>query len=574
MTDLHRRMPASLSSGMALPLSGQALKAASVLLALAIASSCSARPVDSFKWVDRRGQELRFVEASPRHEGSEGLFSAGQASKRFVLSSTARLEAGSTIVFELRRGTEAQTAEPRATLSASARADGGSPFAIAAFPLSPGLSRLALALDLGEDLSSVTISAEGDAPSFELLSIALEKPFKGIERDGPELRVSSGFTLAQGQGYSEFSIAHPFAGTNGSLAGGERRGILLRYAPSSVDAALKLSVRRPGGAIASYALRPHPAGTSTVLDGSVVAEDAELITLRAPLGISLGAFFAEDLGQNDYALADLGRVLLSGPGDGDYSVYRWDMIPSVLVFDFKDYATQDKYLKRLAFFVEKIGYRGILLRDGDIAPLHGWNAHDYRAEDLASFFQAAKEKNFPLGAEEKTLESALMGSGVIAQSGSGIVAGHGAIISITRETSDALRWTFAVHESTHAIFFADPEYRKFAQSVWASVEPGERWFWKVYFGWKTYDVASDYLMGNEFQAYLLQQPVSMAEEYFTRSKPAELLEKHPELKAQVEEYMARYGPSFTKRAKQLEDWLFAKYGVKAGRTVFLTSSKK
>jgi hypothetical protein len=77
-------------------------------------------------------------------------------------------------------------------------------------------------------------------------------------------------------------------------------------------------------------------------------------------------------------------------------------------------------------------------------------------------------------------------------------------------------------------------------------------------------------MGNEFQAYLLQQPVQMAEEYFSKRKSEELLEKHPELKERVDEYMAKYGKSFAQRAKQLESRLYAKYGAEAGRTVFLT----
>lgn len=164
-----------------------------------------------------------------------------------------------------------------------------------------------------------------------------------------------------------------------------------------------------------------------------------------------------------------------------------------------------------------------------------------------------------------------MSSGVLVKSGSAIGAGSGAMISVSRESGDALRWTLAVHESTHAIFFADPQYRGFARSIWASLDAREKWFWKTYFAWAGYDVGSDYLMGNEFQAYLMQQPVAAAEEYFTKRKSAELLEKHPELKDKVDAYMAEFGPSFERRARQIEAWLNEKYGIEAGRTVFLTS---
>ena len=76
-------------------------------------------------------------------------------------------------------------------------------------------------------------------------------------------------------------------------------------------------------------------------------------------------------------------------------------------------------------------------------------------------------------------------------------------------------------------------------------------------------------MANEFQAYLLQQPVSLAEGYFTKNLSARLAEKHPELKDQIDAYMVKYGPSFTERAKAIEAWLAAKYGFYAGRGNFI-----
>ncbi|MDR0721053.1 MAG: hypothetical protein LBF78_15590, partial [Treponema sp.] len=76
--------------------------------------------------------------------------------------------------------------------------------------------------------------------------------------------------------------------------------------------------------------------------------------------------------------------------DSRYEVFRWESFPSVLVFDFADYAVQDRFLKRLAFYVEKAEFRGRLAEDREIASLHGWNAHDYRSQDLAAFFEAAR----------------------------------------------------------------------------------------------------------------------------------------------------------------------------------------
>ncbi|MDR2370060.1 MAG: hypothetical protein LBD71_01155, partial [Treponema sp.] len=64
--------------------------------------------------------------------------------------------------------------------------------------------------------------------------------------------------------------------------------------------------------------------------------------------------------------------------DARYEIFRWEAFPSILVFDTADYGVQDRLLKRLAFFVEKAGFRGRLAPDSEIAGLHGWNAHDYR----------------------------------------------------------------------------------------------------------------------------------------------------------------------------------------------------
>ena len=52
---------------------------------------------------------------------------------------------------------------------------------------------------------------------------------------------------------------------------------------------------------------------------------------------------------------------------------------------------QDDLLKRMAFFTEKEGFRGRLAADEEIKDLHGFNAHDYRAETLAAFFDLAEK---------------------------------------------------------------------------------------------------------------------------------------------------------------------------------------
>jgi hypothetical protein len=533
---------------------------------LLLAASCRAPAVTDFTWKDAAGSPLPFTQSSSWPAGEEGRFLSGRQSNRYCPEKSLIAPAGSSIIVAILRG-EPSDAHYRVRLSLSGKADGSSPFVAAAFPLLAKRASLCLPIDASSRIASLGVSVEGQAGAFSIESVALGPAFRGIEGNGAELKVSADFSLTMSREFQELTLTKPFANI------GALPGILLEYGPSAQGAIVRLDALAGDGSSRRYTIRTHPGGSSTALDAGVLPRDAAQLTLRAPRDVGITAFYAAQLSKADGELADLGRVLIADAPVGDYSLFRWDLIPSVLILDFQDYDTQSRYLKRLAFFVEKLGYRGRLAKDGEIAGAHDWNAHDYRPEDLARFFQVAREKSFPLNDAEKGLGELLLREGVIVESGARLGPGKGAIISITRESSAALRRTFAVHESAHAIFFADAEYRRFASELWSSLEPGERWFWKTYFAFKTYDVGSDYLMGNEFQAYLLQQPVPSAEDYFVKGKSAELLEKHPELEERLDAYMAEYGDSFAQRARQLEAWLYRKYGVEAGRMVFLTREK-
>jgi hypothetical protein len=216
--------------------------------------------------------------------------------------------------------------------------------------------------------------------------------------------------------------------------------------------------------------------------------------------------------------ADLGLVLdypQAAWRDGRYELFRWDDFPSVLVFDFADYAVQDRFLKRLAFFVEKAEFRGRLASDREIAPLHGWNAHDYRPQDLAAFFQAARNAAFPLLPEERELEQTLLQTGILRRGENGsIAAGEGAIISISRESPGYLRTQLLTHESFHGLFFIDQDFRDFSRRRWENLSPQAARFARALFGSMAYDTGNTDLMINELMAYCLQQSVSQAPRYF------------------------------------------------------------
>ncbi|MCE1196155.1 hypothetical protein LWX53_06625 [bacterium] len=382
-------------------------------------------------------------------------------------------------------------------------------------------------------------------------------------------RVSDGISAERaGSGATRWIIERPFGalsqGAKGQAAGAP--SLALRYAERS-DANLTIEARE------KVLVRCASARKETILPASVLEGRGTLdrLAVTVPAGLSADAIFTEALPEGTASRVDPGVLLLEPPlAEGqDYLWYRWDLLPDVIMFDFRDYDVQDTYLKRLAFFVEKKGFVGRLAPDGEIASLHGWNAHDYKTGDLARFYSLAAKSGFPLNDKELRLRDFLVAQGLLAKRGAEYAARNGAIISITRESPAYLRHTFLTHESSHAVYFADAAYRDFCASLWNAMSREEKWYWILYFGWMNYDTTSADLMANELQAYLVQQPPQGAGEYFRTTLPERVMEHHPELKEPYAAYMAKFGDEFERKARTVDAWLRAKYGFGAGTTFFV-----
>ena len=563
----------------------------------AVLSSCTGQEVGSFSWSGLDGQRVRLSSAGPGAGLPDGRMGAGAAARLYRLDEPRSLPPGEGLELEFRRnGTGKDGEAPRIVLSFSPNGNGSDPFLVQeialhedhesfflAFP--PGSSARSFRLSLPEgDAAGKAASSTSETWTVDLVAIR-EKPLVlGVERGGDSLFLSQGTSVfieggrqhvrIDNEALASLQASAAGASTAGASADGASAagaggadgpapGILVEYGKGGAGSSLDLEA--DGGRLLRARLRPQ--GVRTVFPLSLLPAGARRLELVLPAGVGLVSFKAGWLDARDAELADFGRILRSPPADSraDYDLYRWDLLPSVLVFDFRDYEVQNRYLRRLAFFVEKIGYKGRLASDAELAGLHAWNAHDYRAEDLAAFFETARSTSFALLPEENALRDLLLGRGVIVEKAGKYSAGSGAIISIARESEGYLRTLFLTHESTHAIYFVDADYRAFVQGTWAAMPREEKWFWLVYFGWKTYDVDDAYLMANEYQAYLLQQVPGLVTDYFTKSKPAELLEKHPELTERVEAYMKAWGASFAGRQAALDEWLGAKYGFRAGR---------
>jgi len=271
--------------------------------------------------------------------------------------------------------------------------------------------------------------------------------------------------------------------------------------------------------------------------------------------------------------ADPGALLLYNPASWrqpEYELFAWSRFPHILIMDTASYPVQSRFFKRLAFFVEKRGYRGRLVSNEEFAGLHGFNAHDYRAEDLAGFYQEARKQLFALNPEEELLKQILLANGVIRDDGV-FCPGKGGILSISRSSYPVLRRHLLTHECAHGLFFSFPEFREASFEAWDRLSEQEQDFWKLFFRWVGYDTEDPYLTVNEYQAYLFQQPRSGVRYYFAVLTASRLISSYPDQASWVQELIRSDPERFTRAFDQLETLLKRIAGLEGGRVIELES---
>ncbi len=255
----------------------------------------------------------------------------------------------------------------------------------------------------------------------------------------------------------------------------------------------------------------------------------------------------------------------------DYELYEWDRFPQILFFDTRNYEVQDKLFRRLAFFVEKQGYKGRLLTNEELGNMHGYNAHDYSAESMARFFNKAAELNFQLNEEEELLKRILIHNGLLEDDGFYVKANEGGLVSISRETPDWSRINLLAHEGWHTIFFRDAEFRNYVSAVYYTFDPDSLDFLIDYFKSQPslgYDVNDEYLMHNEFMAYIMQQRLSEVANYFVHlANRGSVIEFTPKLAAYIRKTEGR---GFEDAATALNDFVYDKYGIVCGNIALVS----
>ena len=255
----------------------------------------------------------------------------------------------------------------------------------------------------------------------------------------------------------------------------------------------------------------------------------------------------------------------------EYELYEWNRFEGVLFFDTKDYKVQRDFFRRLAFFVEKAGYRGRILSDEELGDMHGYNAHDYSAKSLAEFFTKTKQVNVKLTEKEHLLEEILVHNGVIVPDGNGYKEGRGAVISISQESQEWLRYSFIAHESWHGIFFLDEDFRNTTAAIYYTIDQKSLDF--IVGFWNSqpnlnYDPSDLYLMHNEFMAYIMQQPLSRVASYFVHlSNRGSVFTAMPELSEYIRNSK---GITFEDAAKVFDSYAFDRWGLACGRVSLIS----
>ena len=249
----------------------------------------------------------------------------------------------------------------------------------------------------------------------------------------------------------------------------------------------------------------------------------------------------------------------------DYELFEWDRFPQIIFFDTRNYEVQDKLFRRMAFFVEKQGYKGRLLTNDELGDMHGYNAHDYSAESMARFFNKATEIGFQLNEEELLLKRILIHNKLLESDGLYVKANEGGLVSVSRETPGWSRTNLLAHEGWHTIFFRDAEFRNYVSAVYYTFDPSSRDFLIDYFKSQPalgYDIDDEYLMHNEFMAYIMQQRLSEVAKYFIHlANRGTVIDFTPELASYVRKTEGR---GFEDAANALNDFVFDKYGIVCG----------
>ena len=255
----------------------------------------------------------------------------------------------------------------------------------------------------------------------------------------------------------------------------------------------------------------------------------------------------------------------------DWEVFSWESFPGILIIDFQNFNIQSHMLKRLSYFVEKRGYTGKIHSFMRLTGKTDWNAHNYKAQDLATFFTEAVRSGAVLTSAETYLRELLVANGVIEKSGEGYTGGENkGIVSVSRESTPHVRALLLTHEGYHGLFYAAPGLKELVYDLWDKLIPEAQEMWVDYLKsadvWN-YDYNNGYLLRNEMLGYMMQQKDFA--EYFDNMMFPRLLKRIPDKAEHFQQNHDVARQAFLDTAAKISDFLLREYNLSPGNLSYM-----
>ncbi len=434
--------------------------------------------------------------------------------------------------------------------------------------------RILVPLPPGGSLWGFALSTTAPGGSLKLLGAGTAPRAMGFSIKGNEVTLDGSILIRSAD--PESLRMRLSDGAQSSMAGGSWT-LNARFPASAAAETIQAVFSAPGSAVRtrSFTLSADAGARSFVFPAGSIGFVPQEVSFRVLESAAAAQAQAQPVESVIIGSIPEGRPIPADPGlvlrynsgawrNTDFEFFSWTRFPGVLVFDTRSYAVQDDLFKRLAFFVEKPGYAGTIPNPAELSGKHGWNAHDYKAEDLARFFDVAEKNGIPLTPGETDLLRIILAEGMLQKTASGYAGEDGAVLSVSRESGDDLRRLLLAHECSHGVFFSLSEFRDECAKAWSALSDVERRTWLLFLESNTYDVSNDYLVINEFQSYLFQQPREKVADYQALIL-GRLKAKFPGQSALLDRFLSEHPDSFLDSFNRLDAALRAAGGPPGGQ---------
>jgi len=193
---------------------------------------------------------------------------------------------------------------------------------------------------------------------------------------------------------------------------------------------------------------------------------------------------------------------------------RWGPNPLVWLLDFPNLELQGRAMNRMAALLEKAraprdrvlgdeALAGAITADGR-TPSTWYSGHNYRASDLARFFEWAARDGVTLNPLELWVQEQVELARRVDRSRD---AAFLTIPAVGPHVDAAMRGVILRHELGHGQFFTLPFFAAHVMRVWErGFSEGERAAVRRFLGEDGYDTGQEEMMANEAMAYLLYTP--------------------------------------------------------------------